>query len=89
MFGNKQINISSVLNKQDFNKQREIIFAAASDKTIKEIEVTKDKDKDGKYWIGKEKLRYEAGLNISQIQQLHGGKAFFAGIAEMEKPGSI
>lgn len=64
MFGNKQINISSVLNKGD---SKNIIFAAASDKTIKEIEITKERDKDGKYILGKEKLRYEAGLNISQI----------------------
>lgn len=64
MFGNKQINISSVLNQGESKK---VLFAAASDKTIKEIEIQKDQNHDGKYPLGKEKLRYEVGLNVSQI----------------------
>jgi hypothetical protein len=54
-----------------------VIYAVGTDKTIKEIE------------NGKDKFRYEAGVNISQIVLLHGGKAMFAGIAEDDKPGSI
>jgi len=38
---------------------------------------------------GKEVERYEAGVNISQIQLMHGGKALFAGVAENDRPGSI
>jgi hypothetical protein len=34
-------------------------------------------------------MNYEAGVNISQIQMLHGGRALFAGVAENDKPGSI
>lgn len=48
-----------------------------TDKSIKEIE------------NGKEKLRYEAGVNISQLALMHGARAFFAGIAEDDRPGSI
>ena len=34
-------------------------------------------------------MTYDAGVNISQIQMLHGGRALFAGVAENDKPGSI
>lgn len=70
----KNVNFSSVSNKPD---SKTIIYAVGTDKTIKEIE------------NGKEKLRYESGLNISQIALLHGGRTFIAGIAEDDKPGAI
>jgi hypothetical protein len=44
------VNFSSVCNKPD---SKTVIYAVGTDKTIKEIE------------SGKDKFRYEAGLNIS------------------------
>ena len=58
-------------------ESRSIIYAAGVDKTIKTIE------------NGKLALTYEAGVNISQIQLMHGGRALFAGVSENDKPGSI
>jgi hypothetical protein len=46
----KNVYFSSVSNKPD---SKSIIYTAGTDKTIKEIE------------NGKEKLRYESGVNIS------------------------
>jgi hypothetical protein len=34
-------------------------------------------------------MTYEAGVNISQIQLLNGGRAIFAGVHENDRPGSI
>ena len=65
-------------NKPD---SKSIVYAAGFDKTIKMI--------DGSGQEGKEIERYEAGVNIQQIQLLHGGRALFAGIAENDRPGSI
>ena len=71
----KNVNFSSVANKPD---SRTTIYAVGTDKSIKEIE------------NGKEKFpRYEAGVNISQIALMHGARAFFAGVAEDDRPGSI
>ena len=70
----KNVNFSSVANKPD---SKTTIYAVGTDKSIKEIV------------NGKEILRYEAGVNISQIALMHGARAFFAGIAEDDKPGSI
>jgi hypothetical protein len=50
----KNVNFSSVCNKPD---SKSIVYTVGTDKTIKEIEKFEN--------IGKEKLRYEAGLNIS------------------------
>lgn len=61
-------------NKPD---SRSTIYAAGVDKTIKTIE------------NGKLAMTYEAGVNISQISIMHGGRALFAGVSENEKPGSI
>lgn len=65
-------------NKPD---SKTVVYAAGFDKTIKMI--------DGTNQEGKEIERYEAGVNIQQIQLLHGGRALFAGIAENDRPGSI
>ena len=70
----KNVNFSCVANKPD---SKTTFYAVGTDKSIKEIE------------NGKEKLRFEAGLNISQLVLMHGARAFFAGIAEDDKPGSI
>jgi len=70
----KNVNFSCVANKPD---SKSTFYAVGTDKSIKEIEG------------GKEKLRYEAGVNISQLVLMHGARAFFAGIAEDDKPGSI
>lgn len=53
------------------------MYSSGMDKCIKVIQK------------GKLVLTYEAGLNISQICIMHGGRAMFAGIAEGSKPGSI
>lgn len=70
----KNVNFSCVANKPD---HKSTFYAVGTDKSIKEIEG------------GKEKLRYEAGVNISQLVLMHGARAFFAGVAEDDKPGSI
>lgn len=54
------------------------MFAVGTDKTIKEIHGNKEVFP-----------RYDANVNLSQIVLMHGGRAFFAGIAEDDKPGSI
>jgi WD40 repeat protein len=70
----KNVNFSCVANKPDDKKT---FYAVGTDKSIKEIT------------DGKERMRYEAGVNISQLVVMHGARAFFAGIAEDDKPGSI
>ena len=70
----KNYQFTSVVNKPD---SKSIVYSSGMDKTIKVI------DK------GKLVLTYEAGLNISQICIMHGGRAMFAGVAEGSKPGSI
>jgi len=70
----KNFQFASVANKPD---SKSIIFATGVDKTIKVIENNKPI------------LTYEAGVNLSQIQILHGGRALFAGVAENDRPGSI
>lgn len=73
-FSLKNVNFSCVANKPDI---KNTFYAVGTDKSIKEIE------------NGKEKLRFEAGVNISQLVTMHGARAFFAGVAEDDKPGSI
>ncbi len=68
------MNFSCVANKPDI---KTTFYAVGTDKSIKEIE------------NGKEKLRFEAGVNISQLVTMNGARAFFAGVAEDDKPGSI
>jgi chromosome segregation ATPase len=73
-FSLKNVNFSCVANKPDM---KTTFYAVGTDKSIKEIE------------NGKEKLRFEAGVNISQLVTMNGARAFFAGVAEDDKPGSI
>jgi len=54
------------------------IYAVGTDKSLKEIENSKEKYP-----------RYESNVNISQIVLMHGGNAILAGVAEEDKPGSI
>jgi WD40 repeat protein len=70
----KNVNFSCVANKPD---SKSTFYAVGTDKSIKEIE------------NGREKMRYEAGVNISQLVLMHGARGFFAGVAEDDKPGSI
>lgn len=70
----KNVNFSCVASKPD---SKSTFFAVGTDKSIKEIE------------NGREKMRYEAGVNVSQLVLMHGARAFFAGVAEDDKPGSI
>jgi hypothetical protein len=56
---------------------KDIIYASGIDKTIKVLDQ------------GKLALTYEAGVNISQIQVMHGGRAMFCGVSENDRPGSI
>ena len=74
-FKRKNVNFSSVAIKPD---SKTTVYAVGNDKSIKEIE--KDTEKFP---------RYEAGVDISQICLMHGARAFFAGVAEGSKPGSI
>jgi len=71
----KNVNFSCVANKPD---SKTVVFAVGTDKTIKEINGNKEVFP-----------RFDANLNISQIVLMHGARAFFAGIAEDDKPGSI
>jgi WD40 repeat protein len=88
----KNFNFNCVANKPD---SKHIIFAAGQDKTIKMINMQPSgpKDSSNSYkdhkFDGKEIERYETGVNISQLQLLHGGRALFAGVSENDRPGSI
>ena len=73
-FKEKGVNYSGVAIKPD---SKSIIYAAGTDKTLREIE------------NGKNLQVYKTGLNISQVCLMHGGKAFFIGVAEDDKPGAI
>jgi hypothetical protein len=70
----KSVNFNGVANKPD---SKSICYAVGTDKILREIE------------NGKEKVKYESGVNISQLALMHGARAFFAGIAEDDRPGSI
>lgn len=69
----KNVNFSCVARVPESN----ITYIVGTDKSIKEID------------NGTEKLRYEAGVNVSQVALMHGGRALFAGVAEEDRPGSI
>jgi len=73
-FTHKNFQFACVANKPE---SKDIVYAADVDKSVKQIH------------NGKETDRYEAGVNISQIQVLNGGKAMVCGIAENDRPGSI
>ncbi len=74
-FKMKNVNFSCVSYKPD---SKQMYFAVGTDKTIKEINGNKEVFP-----------RYDAGVNVSQIVLMHGGRAIFAGVAEDERPGSI
>lgn len=70
----KNFQFACVANQPD---SKSVVYAAGIDKTIKTIVA------------GNINTTYEAGVNISQIQLLNGGRALFAGVAENDRPGSI
>lgn len=69
------MNFSCVAYKPE---TKYIYYAVGTDKTIKEINGSKEVYP-----------RYDAGVNVSQIALMHGGRAIFAGVAEDDRPGSI
>lgn len=72
-FKHKGTNFSNVVKVADQN----VIYAVGTDKTIKEIGEK-----------GQQKL-YEAGITISQIALMHGGRVLIAGTADDDRPGAV
>lgn len=63
--------------KPDGDKSSPSVFATGQDKTIREI-------KDGA-----EIRRFEQSINLNQIEMMYNGRAFFTGVNEPNKPGSV
>lgn len=58
-------------------ESKNIFYTVSEDRHLKEIE------------SGKEKIRFEVGVNYSQLVSMYGSKTFIASISETERPGSI
>ena len=63
--------------KPDGEKGSHSVFATGMDKSIREI-------KDGE-----EIRRFEQSVNLNQIEMMFNGHAFFTGVNEANKPGSV
>lgn len=63
--------------KPDGEKTSPLVFATGMDKSIREF-------KDGE-----EMQRFEQNVNLNQIEMMHNGRAFFTGVNEQNKPGSV
>ena len=63
--------------KPDGDKTSPSVFATGQDKSIREI-------KDGV-----EVRRFEQSINLNQIEMMYNGRAFFTGVNEPNKPGSV
>jgi len=57
------------------------IYATGTDKSIREL--TNDNGK------GKDECQYQQNVTLNQIAIMHNRRAFFGGVAEQKKPGSI
>lgn len=53
------------------------MFATGQDKSIREIR------------NGEEHMLFEQSVNLNQIERLHNGRAFFTGVTDANKPGSV
>lgn len=58
-------------------KKPPLVFATGMDKSIREFQG------------GEEIQRFEQNVNLNQIEMLHNGRAFFTGVNEQNKPGSV
>ena len=54
-----------------------LIFASGKDGSIRELVG------------GRSRQKFETGFSYSQLRFMHGGKAFFAGVANSDVPGAI
>ena len=63
--------------KPDDNKTPPSVFVTSQDKAIREIV------------NGQEACSYVQNINLNQLDMLHNGRAFFTGVNETSKPGSV
>ena len=78
----KSVTFSCVATFKPEGQNKPLIYTTGSDKTIREL-------CEGTPGQGKETLRYEQSVVLSQIAVMHNRKAFFCGLSEQNKPGSI
>ena len=57
------------------------VFATGQDKSIHEI--------IGRDGVGREECSFLQSVNLNQIEMMHNGTAFFTGVNETNKPGSV
>lgn len=78
----KSVTFSCVTTYKAEGSNNLLIYTTGSDKTIREI----CESSGGQ---GKETLRYEQSVVLSQIAVMHNRKAFFCGLSEQNRPGAI
>lgn len=78
----KSVNFTCVTTFKPEGTTKPLIYATGTDKTIRELI-------EGNNQIGKESLRYEQQVVLSQIGLMHNRRALFCGVSEQNKPGSI
>lgn len=78
----KSVTFSCVATYKPEGSNKPLIYTTGSDKTIREL-------CEGAPGQGKETLRYEQSVVLSQIAVMHNRKAFFCGLSEQNKPGAI
>ena len=66
-----------LVHKPDGDKSEPSVFATCQDKSIREIKE------------GTEICKFEQSVNLNQIEMMYNGRAFFTGVNETNKPGSV
>ena len=74
----KNVNFTCVQSFKPEGSKDPCVYATGTDKSIREL------GKDGD-----EGFRYEQSVTLNQIAIMHNRRAFFTGVAEQKKPGSI
>ena len=71
-----------------------IVYATGTDKIIRELTRNQvgakgKEEKEKEELKEKELTKYEQSVTLNQIAIMHNRRAFFCGVAEQKKPGSI